>query len=43
MQPRSVEALEFLARCLNPAGPDPAVENARKTIIAPAKKKYGIK
>jgi S-formylglutathione hydrolase len=43
LRPRSVEALEFLARCLNPPGPDAAVETARKTIIDPAKKKFGIK
>jgi S-formylglutathione hydrolase len=43
LRPRTMEALEFLARVLNPPGPDPAVEQARKTIIDPAKKKYGIK
>jgi S-formylglutathione hydrolase len=43
LRPRSIEALEFLTRSLNPPGPDPAVENARKTIIEPAKKRFGIK
>jgi S-formylglutathione hydrolase len=43
LRPRSVEALEFLARCLNPPGPDPVADQARKTIIEPAKKKWGIK
>lgn len=43
IRPRTVEALEFLARCLNPPGADPEVENARKTIVEPGKKKYGIK
>jgi S-formylglutathione hydrolase len=43
LRPRSLEALEFLNRVLNPPGPDPAADQARKTIIDPAKKKYGIK
>jgi S-formylglutathione hydrolase len=43
LRPRSIEALGFLARSLNPPGPDPAAEQTRKTIIDPAKKKFGIK
>ncbi len=42
MRPRSIEALEFLARVLNPPGPDPVAEAARKTI-EPAKRKAGIR
>lgn len=41
--PRSIEALGFLARSLNPPGPDPQAEKTRKTIIEPARKKFGIK
>jgi S-formylglutathione hydrolase len=43
LRPRSIEALVFLARSLNPPGPDPQAEQTRKTIIDPAKKKFGIK
>jgi len=43
LAPRTVEALGFFARVLNPPPPDPAVENYRKTVIEPGKKKYGIK
>ena len=43
LRPRSIEALEFLARVLDPPGPDPAAEQIRKQLIEPAKKKYGIK
>jgi hypothetical protein len=38
---RDVEALEFLGRVLEPAGPDPAVEQFR-ALLAPAKKSAGI-
>jgi hypothetical protein len=41
--PRNLEALAFLTRCLNPPPPDPLVQQYRKTIIEPAKKKYGVK
>jgi S-formylglutathione hydrolase len=43
LRPRTVEALGFFARCLNPPPPDPQAERARKAIIEPAKKKFGIK
>ena len=43
LRPRNIEALEFFERVLNPPGPDPQVEQTRKTVIEPAKKKFGIK
>jgi S-formylglutathione hydrolase len=43
LAPRTAEALQFFARCLNPPPPDPVAEQYRKTVIEPGKKKYGIK
>ena len=43
LRPRTAEALQFFARVLNPPPPDPLVDQYRKQIIEPAKKKYGIK
>jgi len=43
LRPRNIEALEFLARVLNPPGPDPVVEQTLKMVIEPAKKKFGLK
>ena len=40
---RNIEALEFFTRVLNPPGPDPLAEQTRKTIIEPAKKRFGLK
>jgi S-formylglutathione hydrolase len=42
MPARTAEALQFLARALNPPPPDPVVDAARKAL-EPLKKKYGIK
>ena len=43
LRPRNFEALEFFTRVLNPPPPDPLVEQTRKTVIEPAKKKFGLK
>jgi hypothetical protein len=43
LAPRTAEALQFFTKVLNPPGPDPVAEQARKTIIEPGMKKYGIK
>jgi S-formylglutathione hydrolase len=40
--PRTVEALQFFNRVLNPPAPDPVADAARKTL-EPLKKKYGVK
>ncbi len=41
LRPRSMEALAFLARRLNPPGPDPEVERLRKQL-EPLKKRAGV-
>lgn len=41
MRPRSVEALAFLARVLNPPPSDPEVENLKRTL-APMKRRAGV-
>ena len=42
LRPRTVEALQFFTRVLNPPPIDPVAEAARKTLD-PLKKKYGVK
>ena len=42
LPPRVAEALQFIARVLNPPPPDPVADQARKTL-EPAKKRVGIK
>ncbi len=41
LRPRSMEALAFLARMLNPPGPDPEAEGLRKQL-EPLKKQAGV-
>lgn len=40
--PRLTEGFLFLERVLNPPPPDPQAQQTRKTLIEPAKKKWGI-
>jgi S-formylglutathione hydrolase len=42
VRPRLIEGLEFFTKVMTPPQPDPVADQARKTIIEPAKKKYGI-
>ena len=42
LAPRTVEALQFFARVLNPPPPDPVADAARKTL-EPLKKRFGVK
>ncbi len=41
--PRHMEGLGFLERALNPPPPDPQVEETRKRLIEPLKKKLGVR
>ncbi|HWN99873.1 MAG TPA: alpha/beta hydrolase-fold protein, partial [Blastocatellia bacterium] len=41
IRPRTMEALAFLARVLNPPPPDPEVENLKRTL-APMKRRAGV-
>ena len=41
LRPRSMDALAFLARMLNPPPPDPEVENLKRTL-APMKRRAGV-
>jgi S-formylglutathione hydrolase len=41
LRPRSMEALEFLARVLNPPPLDPAVEDLKRRL-APMKRRFGV-
>jgi len=40
--PRMIEALQFFTKVMAPPQPDPVADQARKMIIEPAKRKYGI-